>query len=360
MRLPGCQYLGLFGFERTARTEAVQSARHPATCGRRLRRSSPVSRGSGSKTRGWHSSCIIATRRLRVRTVARRRVRAALRSSSAVRLFESAHGLEVVSARRCGKRRNSPATPPPAGAPARGADLSRRRSVGRARVSGGPSRRDRQSRESPADGRAVPACGSRRSPPAARPARPGAAMNTAAQPFEFSTAGYLIRIANQKAGSIGELANGVAECSDASIFHHTFQTLGQHHFLTEGFSNDFAQWVLASANRASWPSSWRPSTSATTCRSRKCAPTSTASSRTTTDAHPAAAQQTALEPFYFCESVEIATPLAERRGHDAGGIPERPRNHQPRVALLPLHRVAAPAPACARTTFRSGSPTIWA
>jgi glycosyltransferase involved in cell wall biosynthesis len=68
-------------------------------------------------------------------------------------------------------------------------------------------------------------------------------------PFEFWTAGYLIRIANRKAGSIEELASGVAECTDASIFHHTFHTLGQHHFLTEGFSNDFAQWALASATR---------------------------------------------------------------------------------------------------------------
>jgi hypothetical protein len=31
-----------------------------------------------------------------------------------------------------------------------------------------------------------------------------------------------------------------------------------------------------------------------------------------TEAHPGAAHQTALEPFYFSESVEIATPLAER------------------------------------------------
>ena len=30
-------------------------------------------------------------------------------------------------------------------------------------------------------------------------------MKTAIQPFEFLTAGYLIRIANQKAGSIAEL-----------------------------------------------------------------------------------------------------------------------------------------------------------
>src|SRR4051812_4275043 len=69
------------------------------------------------------------------------------------------------------------------------------------------------------------------------------------RPFGFSTAGYLIRIANLRAWSIAELAGCVADCTDASIFHHTFHTLGQHHFLTEGFSNDFAQWTLASANR---------------------------------------------------------------------------------------------------------------
>ncbi len=74
-------------------------------------------------------------------------------------------------------------------------------------------------------------------------------MTTATHPFVFSTAGYLVRIANQKAGSIAELADGVVECSDASIFQHTFQTLSRHHVLTEGFSNDFAQWVLTSANR---------------------------------------------------------------------------------------------------------------
>ena len=34
--------------------------------------------------------------------------------------------------------------------------------------------------------------------------------------------------------------------------------------------------------------------------------------------HPAAAQQTALEPFYFAESVEIAMPLAEQ----AASLPE--------------------------------------
>ena len=68
-------------------------------------------------------------------------------------------------------------------------------------------------------------------------------------PFSFFTVAYLTRIGNQCARNLTEFLKGLEECSDASIFHHTFQTLESHHFLTEGFSNDFAQWVLASANR---------------------------------------------------------------------------------------------------------------
>src|ERR1700732_82547 len=70
-----------------------------------------------------------------------------------------------------------------------------------------------------------------------------------ATPFSFFTVAYVTRIGNQSAGNLVEFLRGLEECSDGSIFHHTFQTLGSHHFLTEGFSNDFAQWVLADANR---------------------------------------------------------------------------------------------------------------
>ncbi len=69
-------------------------------------------------------------------------------------------------------------------------------------------------------------------------------MKTSAKPFDFYTVAALTRVGNQVAGTIAELHGGLQNCSDASIFHHTFQTLGSHHFLTEGFSNDFAQWVL--------------------------------------------------------------------------------------------------------------------
>jgi hypothetical protein len=68
-------------------------------------------------------------------------------------------------------------------------------------------------------------------------------------PFKFATASYLVRIGNEKSASLVELQAGLEKCSDASIFYHTYQSLGRHHFLTEGFSSDFAEWVLSSCNR---------------------------------------------------------------------------------------------------------------
>ena len=137
-------------------------------------------------------------------------------------------------------------------------------------------------------------------------------MNSQVQPFEFSTAGYLIRIATQRAGSIAELADEVAECTDASIFHHTFHTLGQHHFLTEGFSNDFAQWALASANRVELAEQLASLDIRDYVALAEVRSDLHRMLKDYADAHPGAAQQTALEPFYFCESVEIATPLVEQ------------------------------------------------
>jgi len=134
-------------------------------------------------------------------------------------------------------------------------------------------------------------------------------MNTAETPFEFVTVSYLTRIGNQSAGTLTEFLTGLENCSDASIFHHTFQTLGSHHFLTEGFSNDFAQWVLVDANRNDLAEQLaaldiRDYVSIAALRSDLC--------RLTSDyraAFPHLASQAALERFYFCESVEVTAPL---------------------------------------------------
>jgi len=134
-------------------------------------------------------------------------------------------------------------------------------------------------------------------------------LNIAETPFDFVTASYLTRIGNQSAGTLAELLMGLEHCSDASIFHHTFQTLGTHHFLTEGFSNDFAQWALSSANRNDLAEQLaaldiRDYTSIAALRSDLC--------RVVRDfcaGQPQFASQSGLERFYFCESVEVTVPL---------------------------------------------------
>ncbi len=134
-------------------------------------------------------------------------------------------------------------------------------------------------------------------------------MKRADHPFQFVTASYLTRICNQSARNIGELRDGLEQCSDASIFYHTFQSLGRHHFLTEGFSNDFAQWVLAGLNRMEF--------------AEQLAALDIRGYLTLTDlrtdllklvdaychANPNELARPAFEPFYFLESVEVTLPL---------------------------------------------------
>jgi Family of unknown function (DUF5752) len=135
------------------------------------------------------------------------------------------------------------------------------------------------------------------------------AMNAAETPFTFFTVAYLTRIGNQSAGTLNELLAGLEKCSDASIFHHTYQTLSSHHFLTEGFSNDFAQWVLADANR----DALAEQLAALDIRDYACIAALRADLcrlvRDYCTEHPEFANQTALERFYFCESVEVTVPF---------------------------------------------------
>ena len=139
-------------------------------------------------------------------------------------------------------------------------------------------------------------------------------MNIAETPFEFSTVSYLTRIGNQSAGTVRELLTGLQHCSDASIFYHTFQTLSSHHFLTEGFSNDFAQWAHADANREDLAEQLaaldiRDYVSIAALRSDLC--------RIVSDycvAHPEYATQCALERFCFCESEEVTISFGLQAG----------------------------------------------
>jgi len=134
-------------------------------------------------------------------------------------------------------------------------------------------------------------------------------VTVAETPFEFFTVAHLTRIENLSAGTLAELLAGLEQCSDASIFHHTFQTLSSHHFLTEGFSNDFAQWVLADANRDALAEHLaaldiRDYTSLAALRADLCLVV-----KEYLETNPQFADQIALERFYFCESLETTLPF---------------------------------------------------
>ncbi|MGB0034482.1 MAG: DUF5752 family protein [Candidatus Acidiferrales bacterium] len=132
------------------------------------------------------------------------------------------------------------------------------------------------------------------------------------EPFEFATASYLVRIGNQECGSLVELQKGIEDCSDGSIFYHTFQSLGRHHFLTEGFSNDFAQWVLGSCNR---PALAEQLASLDIRDYVALADLRGDLRRIVGDyceANPREALQAAFEAFFFCETVEEEVPLGIR------------------------------------------------
>jgi len=155
-------------------------------------------------------------------------------------------------------------------------------------------------------------------------------VNRADRPFEFFTAEYLTIIDKQQAQNLGELRDGLEHCSDASIFYHTFHSLGRYHFLTEGFSNDLAQWVLASLNRPRLAEQL----GALDVRGYVDLKRLRQDLIRTVDeflrVYPKIADAEAFERFYFCSSAEVLVPLGwkawtlvefrhyvERMGHGA-------------------------------------------
>jgi Family of unknown function (DUF5752) len=69
-----------------------------------------------------------------------------------------------------------------------------------------------------------------------------------AQPFYFNTSANLLRITRYKASTLSEFLDALRQCPEDSIFQHAFRTLEEHHFIREGFSNDFGHWALSACN----------------------------------------------------------------------------------------------------------------
>ena len=134
-------------------------------------------------------------------------------------------------------------------------------------------------------------------------------MTPADRPFQFVTASYLTRIETQRAVDLGGLRQALETCSDASIFYHTFQSLGRYHFLTEGFSNDFAQWVLAALNRPRLAEQLGGIDVRGYVDLQRLRHDCLHLVDEFLAAHPGAGSVEAFEPFYFCSSLEVLVPL---------------------------------------------------
>ena len=133
-------------------------------------------------------------------------------------------------------------------------------------------------------------------------------------PFYFNSAAHILRIGRERATNLNELLQGLRTCPNDSIFQHTFQTLQEHHFIREGFSNDFAHWAFAACNEVGLAERLaaidvREFTSITDLRHRLVAIVEEYLRH-----NPRARDRAALEPFYFCASdtVVIPTPLVAR------------------------------------------------
>jgi hypothetical protein len=140
------------------------------------------------------------------------------------------------------------------------------------------------------------------------------AVRWARSPFYFNSAAHLLRIGREKATNLGELLEALRTCPDDSIFQHTFQTLQEHHFIREGFTNDFAHWAFAACNEVGLAERLagvdvREFTAIPVLRERLVEIVETHLER-----NARARDRAALEPFYFCASdtVVVPTPFVAR------------------------------------------------
>lgn len=137
-----------------------------------------------------------------------------------------------------------------------------------------------------------------------------AAQRTPARPFYFNTSAHLARITRYKAGTLAGLLQALRECPEESIFHHTFRTLQEHHFIREGFSNDFAHWALFACNEPTLAEQLasvdvREFTSVKELRERILQRV-----ERFLEQSPGSGTGTAQEPFYFCTSETVVMPTS--------------------------------------------------
>ena len=149
---------------------------------------------------------------------------------------------------------------------------------------------------------------------ATAPHLPVAQQRWAGSPFYFNSASHLLRIGREKATNLQELLEAIRTCPDNSIFQHTFQTLEEHHYIREGFSNDFAHWAFSACNEVGLAERLssidvREFTSIPALRERLVHLIEIYLQK-----NPRAATRVAMEPFYLmaADLVVIPTPYVAR------------------------------------------------
>jgi hypothetical protein len=130
------------------------------------------------------------------------------------------------------------------------------------------------------------------------------------RPFYFNTSEHLLRIGRQKANTLAELLEALETCPDDCIFQHTFRTLQEHHFIRQGFSNDFAHWSVTACHEPALAEQLasldvREFTAIDSLRSRM-----TEIVGEFMQEHPHSGSRHANEPFYFCASEIVVLPTA--------------------------------------------------
>ena len=131
-------------------------------------------------------------------------------------------------------------------------------------------------------------------------------------PFEFKSAAHLLFIERERASNLTELLDALRSCPDGSIFQHTFRTLEEHHFIKEGFSNDFAHWAYSELGMVGLGERLasldvREFTSLSSLRARLIQMVEDFIAQ-----NPNARDHTAETPFYFCSSNIVVLPVELR------------------------------------------------
>ena len=134
------------------------------------------------------------------------------------------------------------------------------------------------------------------------------ATREAKEPFHFNSAASLLRIGRERANDLAEFLEAVRTCPEAYIFQHTFRTLQEHHFIREGFSNDFAHWVYTDCNEVGLGEMLaaldvRIFTSIFDLRQRIVDMV-----EDYIEAHPESAHRPARKAFFFCASETVVMP----------------------------------------------------